>query len=1208
MQKIAGFIVGWLKVHWSEVLVWLVLLALAVLLGWLFWRRFGATIISRGVELWEKIIRVPEVPKNSLTEIWRTFKKGIPPRLRKGIRNYPVFVVLGDHRSGKTSIVKSGINPDLQSLRFHKGVGNDSLMQAYLGSNEVVLELSPNFLYSTSQDHADALLALWTSLPHGTTVVLTLDVRGLLGQDVEQQSRIINALVAKLAAFTESNDKSVPIRIVLTHMDGVRGFQTFYAFAANSGLDIHVELQKGEVVPSFAKGLDHYLNYTSNLLVNLSSDDFLECIKFLASARQILSTLETYLFEAVSRSELQSFELNSVCLLSDAIPELRFSLRTNDPFRNSGPPVTFIGSLAPKHLRNTKYIGAILLVFSIFHYSTERWAIEGTAELLQRIPSMSPEQLEASSVRTLKAFEALHSGVEQTGILSLLHLTQHFYPTRIELVGRELAKAIRTYYLIPGLRLAQVQPHIYPMTIRWLALLHANTKNQIGSHFTNPEIVTGIPIPQEIILAYLVWNTDPADHDLLGLQDTDYGTRAGSSVDKPSLDHLEEAMQFAFSDAYISEQELVDIQSSARTVEAVIENSRNYPLLDEEVLWLTKNGHVSSATKALWAATPTEGMLQSPGLKDTVSMIIDSKLSSEDQPQDFIQLLEIIKKKIAQSKEIEAKNSLGTVSGSIEGHFYSFDSNEWLALIHKSQIKLILDNFYRRHYSNDGWIFFQPQAQPYRIPLGISTDTTGVLVNNAHVDSRLTRDSYEQKIKPAITMLSTLMVDLPLGNEEKQILIDFFVQNLSTYAGNYADAYWGFFKNMALKINSPEQLQLYLKELQRPGSAFTQNLLRIKENVILDIPPNPNFQPVRDRLADFQFMQKLLQDQAGTYPQLERYILISGQLLEQMSIDGPPLPTPAPDKLNPEMGLKSILTPMGRVSYDMLLGNPTSLLRQVEIYLREMNIPASWQAPFLYPFHRAREFGRQDINHSIQTQWRQLWDTQVMPLAGKFPFESQRSGVIEDANPEYIHAVFHPTTGSFWNTIRNSFGALFNIVDGRWTPKPEVVSNFHLPEDMKTKLDAAADLTLALWDKNGADQPINIKARPDLLPEITAMNEDGDEIPLPSLTFLRTGSTSVLGFNQRKAWQDFNYEWWMKGIVSVGLEFLSPKEKIKKYASVDVDESRWSFYRLLLQAERGPKNQYAWILTHPEHPERKLKVSFAFKKDPFELFTSITRR
>jgi hypothetical protein len=100
----------------------------------------------------------------------------------------------------------------------------------------------------------------------------------------------------------------------------------------------------------------------------------------------------------------------------------------------------------------------------------------------------------------------------------------------------------------------------------------------------------------------------------------------------------------------------------------------------------------------------------------------------------------------------------------------------------------------------------------------------------------------------------------------------------------------------------------------------------------------------------------------------------------------------------------------------------------------------------------------------------------------------------------------------------------------------------------------------------------------------------------------------VLGFNQRKAWQDFNYEWWMKGIVSVGLEFMSPTEKIKKYASVDVDESRWSFHRLLLLAEHGPKNQYIWTVTHPEHPDKKLKVSFAFKRDPFELFTNIIRR
>ncbi|NDE68812.1 MAG: hypothetical protein EB057_01915, partial [Microbacteriaceae bacterium] len=161
-----------------------------------------------------------------------------------------------------------------------------------------------------------------------------------------------------------------------------------------------------------------------------------------------------------------------------------------------------------------------------------------------------------------------------------------------------------------------------------------------------------------------------------------------------------------------------------------------------------------------------------------------------------------------------------------------------------------------------GWIFFDQQEHVTKIALGVSTDESGSLINNAQIDTRLTREAFESNVKPAIESMTAIIDDLPLEAQERQRLVDFFIHNLSAYSGHYANAYWSFFKNISIQIQDPDRLVTYLKELQRPGSAFVQNLVRVKENVLLDLPSGPNYQPLRDRLEDFTFLKKLMAEQA----------------------------------------------------------------------------------------------------------------------------------------------------------------------------------------------------------------------------------------------------------------------------------------------------------------------------------------------------------
>jgi hypothetical protein len=119
---------------------------------------------------------------------------------------------------------------------------------------------------------------------------------------------------------------------------------------------------------------------------------------------------------------------------------------------------------------------------------------------------------------------------------------------------------------------------------------------------------------------------------------------------------------------------------------------------------------------------------------------------------------------------------------------------------------------------------------------------------------------------------------------------------------------------------------------------------------------------------------------------------------------------------------------------------------------------------------------------------------------------------------------------------------------------------------------------------------------------------DANEISIkPALVYLRSGSSSALGFNQKSLWQEVSLDWWLKTTANAGVEFDSQDEKAKKYASIDLDETRWALLKLLAQANQAGL-AYSWTVALLEKPEDKLKTTVIFKRDPFELFNAIRNR
>ena len=1186
----------WVETHWVTILVVILVVVLVGALSYWIWYRYSDAF----KEQWEEFWRVREIHPQALTRIWGSFNRRLPFGMRRTIREYPVYLVLGDDRSGKSNLVSRCIIKDVLDYRYPSSSSADELMSVQLGNEAVIIELSASFLHSSALDHVEALVKLWRNLPANTHLVMTVDAYQMVTGNEESQQKIAEALIGKLTLLSEVNRRPVPFSLVLTHMDHMRGFNSCARFAIENNFDFQVRLTQTGTIPQFSNGLNEYLGYSANALVKCSTEDFIEMSNFLSGANRTLEMLQNFVMYGCLRNNLKSIRLQKICLFSNDDQNWGLGLLNNNPFLHDGCQDSFFDSLSRKHIKLAGVMGALLLLTVSSRFLIERYTLTEAARLINQMSAVTQNSYTTIVHPVFRKLYHNHTGVvgEPVGGHSF-----DFYPDQASTVRRHIAKALRATYLVPKLQLAQHQEYVYARTIRLLAILHANSQNELGQFFASPPGPDEDQvIPYEIIEDYIAFNDDLNSPDLFDLAETAWGT---SKIEYPWVTiNLKNLIADILEAPYIDSDKLESVKSIARNILIRGNRSRQFPYLDEERLWLTQKGHVSQETIEIWSRFPTEAQVSSSAVTQCLRMIVNTDIQPTLVPANFNHLLKQIQTLIEENKQAVEKNKLGIVDVQFAEEFYHFDTNDWLNRSLRSRIRALLEAYYERSSVMPGWVFFDEQQHALKIPMGISTDESGVLINNAQVDIRLTRESFENNVKPAVETMTVLIEDIPLFQGEKQRLLDFFIQHLSAYAGNYANAYWSFFRNMMIRIPDSDHLINYLKELQRPGSAFVQNLIRVKENVLIELPSGPNYQPVRDRLADFTFLRKLMAEQSGSYPELNRYIAIVSGLYEQLASGEEMSPPPSDKDAQAVQGLKGILTPLGRIALDMFTGSESSSLRRVEGWMREMAIPESWRSPFVIPMLKARDFGRNDIEMIIDREWHKLWDQQVVPLLAFFPFDHGRGGAADELAPDALSAVFHPANGSFWRDVRKIFGALYQIQEGRWAIRSDVERSFRLPVDMLARINAASNLTLALWDKESQPVSVHYKVRSELIPTVTPMTDNNNEPMNPSLVYLRSGGASVLGFNQKSLWQDLPFEWWIKSTANVGIEFKNNDEKARRYASLSVDETRWPLLKLLSQAEKNGL-AYSWVVTLPEKPDERLKASFFFKNDPFDLFNAL---
>ena len=129
-----------------------------------------------------------------------------------------------------------------------------------------------------------------------------------------------------------------------------------------------------------------------------------------------------------------------------------------------------------------------------------------------------------------------------------------------------------------------------------------------------------------------------------------------------------------------------------------------------------------------------------------------------------------------------------------------------------------------------------------------------------------------------------------------------------------------------------------------------------------------------------------------------------------------------------------------------------------------------------------------------------------------------------------------------------------------------------MPDDMLPTLNQVEQLKKNMWDTKGKPIPIALFIKPTPLPPISRYGED---TPVAVLSYLRTGKSSVFGFNQQPEWQPFTVQWWENQEASVGVSFAARGDSSDGYGTITGPISGWSFYRLLQKGTEPGPNLFA---------------------------------
>lgn len=1157
-----------------------------VLLLILLWRRWGNVFkkVKKTASPAQASAPAPGPGRKELLKLWRDFCNRLPWEVRRYLGDLPIFVLMGEAGSGKTRLVNTCTDWQRQSDQLRPSHMTSPLLQFYLGSRAVVLEMSAGLLADTSLAVCRALDQLLRALPQARPphVVLSLNAATLTSRDPESLRRLAGAMRGKINLLAKATGQSVYINLALTHLDHMPGYSQWVAFLETQGLalqaswnwqDLAAKTETKNPRPALTEALDRYEVLLPRALTMVSAHDFLVMVRFLKEAEEWLALADHFarLLQA-SDAFSPSPQLVRLSLhgqeegISQAQP---FQAEARQKTRRSWSPLRKHQLAAASLLA----IGTLVLTGLFMHQHNVLWQLDGQIDKLETArPTNYNDLHQLFPVPTRRPLGEI--------------LLPAFFPEAEQILLSRLSRAIRHHYLFPELRRLQAFGDASEQLVYLLGLIHATPRNGLSDMILAEPRDWAVPLnlPLQLVIDYARHNHDrpekPINANML---------RSG----KESLwDPLKERMQWTFllgrleqvnKEPFLTPEVLRELQANSAPLLQMARRIFAYPRFNDIVATLKQIDPFAFNSDTGWLQRREELAQQ----RQLIELVRSVGTASLDFPEvRDLSLASFLKLLSSMPNAIESEQAPFTLS--VGERSFTVSLKDWQDLIIRSQITLMIRNFISANQHNRGFIFFDSTSEFPDIWLNAGNDGSLFFVGQAKIDGRLSRDAFDKRVKPVVESLDEQLQALPVAKGERARFREAVGRHVGWYADRYADAYRRYWMQFRINVDSEASLRFALNQILDFSSPFFDFLLAVQTNTALETGDNPLFRPLSRRLEMFRFVHQIMQQKDGVYPEWEKYKGFVSQMRDDLDRDKPAMA--GPGGKNDTAAFLDVLTPLGRISYAMQIEDPASHLSFCRMWLKSTGIGPEWQAPFLDPFRAAHALGKGEIEESIAFVWEDLNNEYIEALRTLFPFQATAQ---EAPEPKELERILGPQ-GGFWQSFRLYLAPVCKETDGVWLERVTGQGVIALPRGMLADVNALARLTSALWDAKGAPKALLYRLQPAPLPG--GMRPD----QVPVFSYLRLGDASIMAFNQQPSWQELKVEWWKAEPAGVGIALESPDSRRKNHRELSVDRGYWSLYRLLTMGRSVDTKTMTWSLDSPTG--EAMLLEYIFMTDPWELF------
>ena len=1247
LRKVWEFV----SLHW--LLVLLIVLALVLAAGLIVFlmyqsRKKAAPPPAAGPDA--RPGAAPPPHTGQLRDAWVRFLRKLPQAYRRSILNYEHFVVMGAAGSGKTKVIADYSDWHRQVKEFASSQPNDPDLPVYLASSEVISELPARVLEDHGEAVYRALNRLWRPIykERGPTVVCVVDVMKLKGEPPDRVIELAEKMRGKINVLSTIRGRAIEVRVALTRLDQVAGYQEFAEFCREREIPLRVTAPPEGSKMDLPTRLDAWFEEIRGLIPTvlttqqpqaIPSSQFRKIVDFLDNAPEAVSRIKPFLKALYQHEALVPDPVyGGVYFQSDppGVSNALFGALERGP----GPDPQ------RRHAIISALVAGACLAYMGLAFNAQYDSAETAIHAFESYNPNETPSLELSGRDAVCAFTSRTS--------SWIERHPDFYADVRHDMRKSFSSRIRDQFLIKRLKEVAKKGTVneiggVPMaarrTIFYLGLIHSDKRDRLK--ILDPEReqtwISMIELPTEpnFIRDYLS-NVDTAYKDRV---DFDL-SNLGSDPKDSSKDWIEFVDQLgrALEDEVVTKTELHQLQRQAKELQPRISRFMNDHVVRDiagkldtaagtetyrngervhgplERFYYTKYDNFLHATA--WAAD--EDLMRA--LRRVVETVNATAIDVA-HPKTLAEL--VFRLEQLYDEPTDQGGDAGAVTRvTIDGQEKLLPAAQWQDILRNSKA----DQYIEAFGSNvDQSIFFDPDIERSLPPVTWNANGEMALLftGRATLRGRYTQAAYDRHIRDVVLRLARVVERAKISPEVRDALYQVVSDQVGRYGQSYREEVLRFIQVFDVQARSTEELRVALAQMSADTSAFNDFVVAVDKNVRLDTTGHKMLEPLKGALAEFDPWRKVVD--GGTAPEIAKYKSTLGQLLLDLGPAGekdkgggappPAAPGAAPEGKGDKPGagdptetLEKAIGPAGKRYLSELRGEIGSYAFIVESWLTSVSLPENEKKPFRAPLKRLAELGRGDLDKVL---WR-VWNTEMYPplqqVAALFPFNPNAK---EEATPQMLKDLFHPTEGKFFDLVHRYIEPISYPSPGDKAPYHPRAGAQHvlsLPPAMFPAINAAAHLSSRLWDATGNPTPLELK-----IATVPFDRELKQRVPanlVPTLTYLNIGDGSVFDFNQKPSLISVGFEWQKDLRSQVGVQLTDLGSKENTFPPPIVSNGQyWSFYHLLrLGKPSGVKSPpqarlYTWEVQNQRDNavNEVLPVKFVTVNDPWEPFAPLGR-